>query len=437
MRKKLGLSGKLVLMILFSALASAVFLVGMQVVLNKALWLYFDQPETQQRAVEKQVQELQSYIDRRGLSSRDIDKLDDWSVRNGSTMFIIYDRSRMLYSSYPLVAPVYEGRENVTEAVPAERWLPMYSLTFSDKETTAMFYYNGVDAYYGKGCEILLLVSFALFPLFFFLSSRKIIRYILLLSGEIQAMEGGDLDHPITIQGDDELALLATSLDGLRLTLRQQQAEEAQAAAKVKSLITEMSHDLRTPLTTLLLYTEILRHRKYETTAQAEDYLTKIDTKARQLKQLSDNLFEYALVTRDTVAVLDPPARFSQIFEEPLTEMVGELQERGFACALELGEEDDTLTVKEQYVRRILDNITSNLLKYADPAQDISVRFVKENGKAGLAFENAVLPGQHRTDSTKVGLTSIETMMEKMHAECRIKQSGERFCITLLFPIEK
>ena len=215
------------------------------------------------------------------------------------------------------------------------------------------------------------------------------------------------------------------------------QADYDAAAAKVKNLITEMSHDLRTPLTTLLLYTEILRHRKYETTAQAEDYLAKIDTKARQLKQLSDNLFEYALVTRDTVAVLDPPARFSQIFEEPLTEMVGELQERGFACALELGEEDDTLTVKEQYVRRILDNITSNLLKYADPAQDISVRFVKENGKAGLAFENAVLPGQHRTDSTKVGLTSIETMMEKMHAACRIKQSGERFCITLLFPIEK
>ena len=248
-------------------------------------------------------------------------------------------------------------------------------------------------------------------------------------------MEGGDLDHPITVQGSDELTTLASSLDSMRLTLRQQHEDEAAAAAKVKNLITEMSHDLRTPLTTLLLYTEILRHRKYETTAQAEDYLAKIDTKARQLKQLSDNLFEYALVTRDTVAVLDPPARFSQIFEEPLTEMVGELQERGFACALELGEEDDTLTVKEQYVRRILDNITSNLLKYADPVQDISVRFVKENGKAGLAFENAVLPGQHRTDSTKVGLTSIETMMEKMHAACRIKQSGERFCITLLFPI--
>lgn len=436
MRKKLGLSGKLVLMILFSALASAVFLVGMQVVLNKALWLYFDQPETQQRAVEKQVQELQSYIDRRGLSSRDIDKLDDWSVRNGSTMFIIYDRSRMLYSSYPLVAPVYEGRENVTEAVPAEHWLPMYSLTFSDKETTAMFYYNGVDAYYGKGCEILLLVSLALFPLFFFLSSRKIIRYILLLSGEIQAMEGGDLDHSITIQGDDELALLATSLDGLRLTLRQQQAEEAQAAAKVKSLITEMSHDLRTPLTTLLLYTEILRHHKYETEAQEGEYLAKIDDKARQIKQLSDNLFEYALVTRDTVVQLDAPARFSQIFEEPLAEMVEMLQQRGFACALELGSEDVLLTVRAQYIRRILDNIGSNLIKYADPAQPIEVRFLRQEGRAGLVFRNHVLPAPPAVESTKAGLTSIETMMDKMHADCKIEQENEQFTMTLLFPVE-
>ena len=436
MRKKLGLSGKLVLMILFSALASAVFLVGMQVVLNKALWLYFDQPETQQRAVEKQVQELQSYIDRRGLSSRDIDKLDDWSVRNGSTMFIIYDRSRMLYSSYPLVAPVYEGRENVTETVPAERWLPMYSLTFSDKETTAMFYYNGVDAYYGKGCEILLLVSFALVPLIFFRSSRKIIRYILLLSGEIQAMEGGDLDHSITIQGDDELALLATSLDGLRLTLRQQQAEEAQAAAKVKSLITEMSHDLRTPLTTLLLYTEILRHHKYETEAQQDEYLAKIDGKARQIKQLSDNLFEYALVTRDTVVQLDAPARFSQIFEEPLAEMVEMLQQRGFACALELGSEDVLLTVRAQYIRRILDNIGSNLIKYADPARPIEVLFLRQEGRAGLVLRNHVLPAPPAVESTKVGLTSIETMMEKMHADCKIEQENEQFTMTLLFPVE-
>ena len=250
-------------------------------------------------------------------------------------------------------------------------------------------------------------------------------------------MEGGDLDHPITIRGSDEITTLASCLDSMRVTLRQQQEEEAQASAKVKNLITEMSHGLRTPLTTLLLYTEILRCRKYETPEQADNYLNKIDAKARQIKQLSDNLFEYALVTRNTVAVLDPSAHFSAVFEEPLTEMVETLQQRGFVCALELGDEDVLLSVSGQYVRRILDNITSNLLKYADPDRDVVVRFVQEGSRAGLCFENCVLPVPASSESTKVGLPSIETMMEKMQGVCRVEQPEGVFRMTLLFKTAK
>lgn len=192
---------------------------------------------------------------------------------------------------------------------------------------------------------------------------------------------------------------------------------------------------VRIPLTTLLLYTEILRGHKCDTPEQEAYYLNKIDAKARQIKQLSDNLFEYALVTRDTVAVLDPPVHFSEIFEGPLTELVETLQQRGFACALDLGEEDLLLRVKGQYIRRILDNISSNILKYADPAQDIEVRFIREEGRAGLCFANGVVEDLHPEESTRVGLTSIETMMEKMNAEMRVEQGGGRFGITLLFPM--
>lgn len=438
--EKHGLAKQFTRLIVLSGLASFLLLGFLQVVLNKSLRFYFDQPEVQTKASQQQVDELQNYISENALSSTDIQKLTDWTRSHRYNLLELYRDQVLIYSSYaprhyykdgPEARKLTDGQQHG----PFYDWSPVYTLNFSDGEVTALLYYNGFDAYYGAGCDILFVLCLTSFPLFFLWGSRGIVSYIVQLSEEIQAMEGGDLDHPITVRGSDELTTLASSLDSMRLTLRQQHEDEAAAAAKVKSLITEMSHDLRTPLTTLLLYTEILRHHRYETSAQAEDYLAKIDTKAHQLKQLSDNLFEYALVTRDTVAVLDPSARFSQIFEEPLTEMVGELQERGFACALVLGSEDDTLTVKEQYVHRILDNITSNLLKYADPAQDISIRFVKEAGKAGLAFENTVLPGQHHTDSTKVGLTSIETMMEKMQGQCRIEQRAERFCITLLFPI--
>ena len=188
-------------------------------------------------------------------------------------------------------------------------------------------------------------------------------------------------------------------------------------------------------MTTLLLYTEIVRYHKYQDEGQLRDYLAKIDRKARQIKHLSDNLFEYALVTRDTAVTLDPPAPLSQIFEGPLAELVDQIQQHGFFCTLDLGDEDLSLTVYEPYIRRILDNITSNLLKYADPDHPVSVTFVREANGAGLTFANTILSDTDSAESTKVGLVSIQTMMEKMHAETRIQRDGRQYAITLLFPL--
>lgn len=432
MKKNHGLAKQFTALILLSGLCSALLLVGMQYALNKALRAYFSREEVQQRIAIEQLADLQAYIDENQLASTDWKEIDEWSHRHRNTMLGFYREGEEPYFSMPRI---YQGREDAQpggQFQPFE-WLSFNSIRFSDGEAAVALYYNGVNAYYGIGCEILLGVVIVLFPAFFLFGSRKIIRYIVQLSEEIQAMEGGDLDHPITIQGADELTTLARCLDSMRITLRTQQQEEAEASAKVKSLITEMSHDLRTPLTTLLLYTEILRSHKYDGKAQENDYLNKIDTKARQIKQLSDNLFEYALVTRDTVVTLDPPARFSAILEEPLTDMIDHLQQRGFLCRLELGSDDPLLTVRSQYVRRILDNITSNILKYADPQQEICIRFVQEADKAGLTFQNRTLPVPPSAESTKVGLTSMETMMDKMHGVFRVEQGSGWFRVTLLF----
>jgi len=433
--RKHGLAKQFVRMILLAGLESVLLLAFSQVVLSHGLRFWFNRPETQSNATRKQVQELQEYVTENHLSSTDVKELTDWSRKRRYILLELYRGQTLIYSSFAPKGGITEDRpEELGEKMPVYDWAPYYTLTFSDGEAEALLYYNGFNTYYSTGCEILLTLCILWwFPGFFLFNSRKLVKYIVQLSEEIQAMEGGDLEHPITIRGSDELTTLASCLDSMRVTLRQQQEEEAQAAAKVKNLITEMSHDLRTPLTTLLLYTEILRYHKYDTPEQETDYLTKIDTKARQIKQLSDNLFEYALVTRDTVAVLDPPAHFSEIFEEPLTEMVETLQQRGFICALELGEDDVVLSVSGQYVRRILDNITSNLLKYADPESSIQVRFVQQNGMAGLCFENRVLPIPASSESTKVGLTSIETMMEKMQGVCRIEQPENVFRMTVLF----
>ena len=412
---------------------------------------YNNHSDIQQRSIARQVERFQKYVTAQEISAKDTRAIDDWVGQQSFLLMNIYRGHRMLYSNFSF--SFGDGQDDEREPgsnfsfsfgdgsdeerESGKSGQVFYPVQFSDGPAQVQLFCNVVLNWWVLFSKLLIVFCVGVFLVVFWFACRRIVKYIIQLSEEIQAMEGGDLDHPITIRGSDEITTLASCLDSMRVTLRQQQEEEAQASAKVKNLITEMSHDLRTPLTTLLLYTEILRCRKYETPEQADNYLNKIDAKARQIKQLSDNLFEYALVTRDTVTVLDPPAHFSAVFEEPLTEMVETLQQRGFACALELGDEDVLLSVSGQYVRRILDNITSNLLKYADPDRDVVVRFVQEGSKAGLCFENCVLPVPASSESTKVGLPSIETMMEKMQGVCRIEQPEGVFRMTLLFKTAK
>ena len=410
-----SLIAQLIRRLLAAGVGCVVLYIVLQSAARAGLLYYSQHSDIQERSIVREVERLQRYVTAQQLSARDTRAIDEWVGQQGFVLLNIYRGQQMLYSNFALSAGA--GPDEAQK--PRESWEVRHAVQFADGPAEVQLYCNVVFNWWMLLGKLLIVFCVGVFLLVFWQGCRRIVDYIVLLSEEIQAMEGGDLNHPITIRG----------------TLRQQQQQEAEASAKVRNLITEMSHDLRTPLTTLLLYTEIVRGGRYQGREQLHDYLSKIDAKARQIKQLSDNLFEYALVTRDTVVELDPPACFSQIFEEPLAELVDTLQQRGFACALDLGEEDLLLRVKGQYIRRILDNISSNILKYADPAQDIEVCFVREEGRAGLRFANGVVENLHPEESTRVGLTSIETMMEKMNAEMRVEQGGGRFGITLLFPL--
>ena len=392
-----------------------------------------------QEATARRLAAFQDYVTEQRLASTDAAAITDWVSRQDFTLLELYRDQVLVYSSFvpeqEMPGQTDPGPEG--KPTPFYDWMPRAGVAFTDGELQAVLYYDPVLAWARWGTVALMVLCIALFLCVFLLGCRRIVRYICLLSQEVQVMEGGDFSRPVTVRGADELTALAACLDSMRQTLGQQRREEAETSARVKGLITQMSHDLRTPLTTLLLYTEIVAGGKYQSQAQLEEYLAKIDAKARQIKQLSDHLFEYALVTRDTQVALDAPAPFSRLFEEPLADFAAQLDEGGFGCLFDLGEKDVPLRVYRPYIRRIIDNIASNVLKYADPGQPVLVRAVREGETAGLAFANAPAPhAAGEVESTKVGLVSIRTMMEKMHAEVRTSQDARRYCITLLFPIQ-
>ena len=102
------------------------------------------------------------------------------------------------------------------------------------------------------------LLSGLCFAVILYLLIRKKVKYIELLGKELEILKGGDLNYQITIRGNDELAALAGEMDSMRRAIRSRQEEEELAHLANRGIVTAMSHDLRTPLTALMGYLDIL-----------------------------------------------------------------------------------------------------------------------------------------------------------------------------------
>ena len=240
---------------------------------------------------------------------------------------------------------------------------------------------------------------------------------------------------------DREMMALADCLnDELRL-MRDARLRYQHGDLELKEAVTNISHDLRTPLTAIFGYLALLeREEKTEVVAR---YLSQIENRAQALKTLTDELFRYALAA--SVAALSlQPLELRAALEEALLSCYGALHQRGITPALSLPDRPVTRTLDPEALSRILHNILSNALKYSDG--DLSVTMTEEGV---ITFRNAA---QHLTpiavgrlfdryytvesaqSSTGLGLSIAKALTERMGGTISAAYENGDLEIRLAFP---
>ena len=164
------------------------------------------------------------------------------------------------------------------------------------------------------------------------------------------------------------------------------------------------------------------------------EYLEKIDRKAHRMKQLTDHLFEYALVSGGKEVELEKPENCEVIFYDLFSETCSYLAQNGFEVDFKVAWSEKYIQVYTEYIVRILDNISSNLIKYADPHSPVKISSVCAEGLIGFRFENEEALQQEKKDSNGVGLQSIKNMMKKMGGQSRVLRDHGKFAIEIVFP---
>lgn len=427
--RKGSLYGKLAWLLFLAVLAAAAFFAVLNLAGGYVIHSLMADTDYLEKEDNRRIRRLQDYVTEQNLAATDAKELTDWVERQSVVAIQVYKDGFLVYdSNYP--------EEDFQEEGPDRRypWENFHTVAFSDGDADVLLYGFYDYQFYNYAFIGELILSFLLLMGIAMLGIRKTIRYILRLSREIRILEGGDLSYPITVSGHDELSRLAESLDSMRQSLREQTEQEKQLTQANQRMVTEMSHDLRTPLTSIMLYTEILLKGRYKDQEQLLEYVKKIDQKARRLKQLSDHLFEYSLVAGEDEIKLEEPALFRNVFYDLLSEMSFGLGEQGFVPEPDFMWKECYVRVNGDYIVRIFDNLTSNILKYGDRKVPVGIRTIYTGTTAGLAIRNGKAALTEKTESTRIGLRNIEKMMEKQGGRATVEQTETEFELILKFP---
>lgn len=433
-----SLNAKIILAVLLSAVLSIVVFAGFRFCVSQIIMGVYSQVyEKQADAVRSK---LITAIYEQGLSLDDDEALQNWLDENSEHVSIaLYDNKGMyvISTSERIFGKLYPFSR-------LDEWLTGYdSMDMLTKEypfTTkyglwTIILYGYIPSWVLKTTFCLELAAAVCAFLFTFLRlTRNRLNYLLQLEQEIQRMENGDLDHEIPVASHDQLSRLAKNLDSLRQTLRDRILTEAEAKKANNELITAMSHDLRTPLTALMGYLEIVETHRYQTPEQLEKYLKLSNQKACQIKELSDRLFQYFLFS-DADEILESEPVDGQIF---LTQMLGEsllsLQDLGFEVETDFLSQPVTLMLNPPAMRRILDNLCSNVNKYADPNVPVTVSAQLCENRFLLQVTNGISASPSPEKSYGIGLKSCRRLAEKQGGAFRTSILGDHFAAQLELP---
>ncbi len=430
MSKKNSIYIQLFRLLLISAAVVIVFFLGINHVSERVIETYYYNSGYEEKKDKAYRDKLQDYVTENHISARDRAKLKKWVKKQKIIVLGVYvDDQKVFDSDYP-------DQDLWEEDISSNQydWETYYSVKFSDGE--AKIGITGLYEYQLYNIVLLmeLACSFGLFVFLVLFGIRKKMKYISKLSDEIAILEGGGLDYEVTVKGDDELSLLAEGLDNMRKSFQNMIESEIQMVNENNKIITEMSHDLRTPVTSMMLYTEILKKGNYKDERQLKEYLDKIDKKAHRMKQLTDHLFEYALVSGEQEILLEDPENCKVLFYDLFSETCSYLNQNGFDVDFRVEWPDKNIRVSTEYMVRILDNISSNIIKYADPQNKVLISCVCSGQTVGFYFGNTENELPDKKESNGVGLQSIRNMMKKMGGSCRISNENGIFGIEIIFP---
>lgn len=242
--------------------------------------------------------------------------------------------------------------------------------------------------------------------------------------------------------GDRAVRALAAQMNIQLQALRRERLRLQKGDAELKNAITNVSHDLRTPLTAICGYLELLE--KEEHSEKARRYLAVIRERSQAMRDLTEELFRYSMAAAAAEEMTRQPVSVKDVLEQSLAGFYGSLTEKGISPEIRLPNGPVMRNLDPAALRRIFDNLLNNAQKYSDGDLRVSLTEAGEAVFSNAAGKLDCVQTQRLFDrfytvetasgSTGLGLSIAHMLVEKMGGEIGAEYVSGRLRIFVRFP---
>lgn len=280
---------------------------------------------------------------------------------------------------------------------------------------------------------------------------RRIRQLVRILSGA-EAIASGRFDHTIEEKGRGNLARLAHLLNNIKQSIKTSVERETKSERLKSELITNVSHDLKTPLTSIMNYVDLLKHKDLAPETVAS-YVEVLDRKTQRLKVLIDDLFEASKMASGSVELAVENVNVADLLQQALAEFSDKIEASTLTFRVRVDNPKVTAPLDGRKTWRVFENLISNALKYAMPHTRVHLTLTEEADKVVFMINNVAAyelnfdvdeiferfkrgDTSRNTEGSGLGLAIAKSIVELQGGQLRIDIDGDYFKVRIEFARE-
>lgn len=233
-----------------------------------------------------------------------------------------------------------------------------------------------------------LILGILLFSVTFMILQEPYIRYISRISEAVQNISEGNLNTVIDVIGDDEFSSMAANLNHMAADIKKLMEKERESERTKNELITNVAHDLRTPLTSIIGYLELLAGNQQVPADMQNKYIEIAYGKSRRLQKLIEDLFGFTKLNCGKIAMhvgqIDIVKLLGQLVEEAYPNFV----EKGLSYDLQSNVPAKIINADGNLLARLFDNLIGNAIKYGADGKRVLVKIHAEGETVTVSVTN-------------------------------------------------